>query len=149
VVAQKYKPEYRRFTMAHEIGHWVLHPAGLHHRDRPLSGGERANRTRPVQEQEADLFAAELTMPRKPLTDYFRQAFGEVVGPTASADLISLMSCGRVNEIDFRQDPRRRAMVVAEATMTGRSGVFGALAKRFGVSGIAMAIQLEDLGLVA
>ncbi len=134
MVAQKYKPEYRRFTTAHEIGHWVLHPSGLYHRDRPLSGGEGANGTRPAEEQEADVFAAELTMPQKPLTDYFRQAFGQVVGPTASADFISLLSCGRVRETDFRQHRRRRALVVADAAIT-RSGLFVPLAKRFGVFG--------------
>src|SRR5262245_23994360 len=65
VVAQKFRIEWRRFTTAHEIGHWVLHPGLIHHRDRPLEGGERANRSRPRQEQEADLFAAELLMPSK------------------------------------------------------------------------------------
>lgn len=25
-IAQKFSPVWRRFTLAHEIGHWVLHP---------------------------------------------------------------------------------------------------------------------------
>jgi|SRR5215469_2482875 len=33
VVAQKFRPEYRRFTMAHEIAHWVMHPDVLYHRE--------------------------------------------------------------------------------------------------------------------
>jgi hypothetical protein len=41
VIAQKYKSEYRRFTMAHEIGHGVLHPGTVYHRDRPMTGGEK------------------------------------------------------------------------------------------------------------
>ena len=41
VVAQKFRAEYRRFTGAHEIGHWVLHPGIKYHRDRPLQGSER------------------------------------------------------------------------------------------------------------
>jgi Zn-dependent peptidase ImmA (M78 family) len=67
VVAQKFRPEWRRFTLAHEVAHWILHPKITHHRDRPLTGGERANQTRPKEEQEADVFAAELVMPEKPL----------------------------------------------------------------------------------
>src|SRR5678815_5491706 len=79
VVAQKYRPEWRRFTMAHEIGHWIIHPGISYHRDRPLTGGERANMSRPAEEQEADIFASELVVPRKPLVSYFERAFGPVI----------------------------------------------------------------------
>src|SRR5216684_5096953 len=65
VIAQKFRLEWRRFTTAHEIAHWVLHPDFVIHRDRPLMGGERANRSRDLKEREADLFAAELLMPSK------------------------------------------------------------------------------------
>jgi hypothetical protein len=48
----------RRFTIAHEIGHFVLHQEGC----RPERGGvvDEAGR---VEEGEADTFAAELLMP--------------------------------------------------------------------------------------
>src|SRR5436309_81519 len=42
-VAQKFRAPWRRFTTAHEIGHWMLHPSLEHHRDRPLQGGERSD----------------------------------------------------------------------------------------------------------
>jgi hypothetical protein len=48
----------RRFTIAHEIGHFVLHP----HRLAPQRGGG-VNAAWQAQEREADLFAAELLMP--------------------------------------------------------------------------------------
>jgi hypothetical protein len=48
----------RRFTIAHEIGHFVLHP----HRVAPQRGG-RGNAAWQAQEREADQFAAELLMP--------------------------------------------------------------------------------------
>lgn len=48
----------RRFTIAHEIGHFVLHP-GL---QRPERGG-RVNEAGRLREREADAFAAELLMP--------------------------------------------------------------------------------------
>jgi hypothetical protein len=48
----------RRFTIAHEVGHFVLHPGRL----RAERGGLN-NVASQRQEREADLFAAELLMP--------------------------------------------------------------------------------------
>lgn len=48
----------RRFTIAHEIGHFVLHPG----RARAERGGG-VNEAWRLQEREADRFAAELLMP--------------------------------------------------------------------------------------
>ncbi len=48
----------RRFTIAHEIGHFVLHAERL----RPERGGH-GNAAWKAQEREADQFAAELLMP--------------------------------------------------------------------------------------
>jgi hypothetical protein len=48
----------RRFTIAHELGHFVLHP----HRLAPQRGGG-VNTAWQAQEREADQFAAELLMP--------------------------------------------------------------------------------------
>ena len=58
----------RRFTIAHEIGHFVLHPERL----RPERGGG-VNAAWQAQEREADQFAAELLMPE----DLVRQAVVE------------------------------------------------------------------------
>jgi hypothetical protein len=58
----------RRFTIAHEIGHFVLHPELA----RPERGGDVTEAGR-VQEREADAFAAELLMPE----DLVRQAARE------------------------------------------------------------------------
>jgi hypothetical protein len=49
----------RRFTIAHEIGHFILHP----HRLAPQRGGDPGNTAWQQQEREADQFAAELLMP--------------------------------------------------------------------------------------
>jgi predicted transcriptional regulator len=57
----------RRFTIAHEIGHFVLHPE----RCRPERGGA-VNEAGRMQEREADAFAAELLMPEHLVRDAVR-----------------------------------------------------------------------------
>jgi Zn-dependent peptidase ImmA (M78 family) len=48
-------PWRQRFTVAHEIGHILLHPLGEAFRDRTFAGNE--------QERQANAFAADLLMP--------------------------------------------------------------------------------------
>ncbi len=64
----------RRFTIAHEIGHFVLHPGRL----APERGGV-VNEAWQGQEREADQFAAELLMPE----DLVREAVVEHGGDAA------------------------------------------------------------------
>ena len=58
----------QRFTIAHEIGHFVLHPA----RCRPERGGT-VNEAGRMEEREADAFAAELLMPEHLVRDAARE----------------------------------------------------------------------------
>jgi Zn-dependent peptidase ImmA (M78 family) len=152
VVAQNFKAEWRRFTIAHEIGHWILHPAGQSFRHRPITGAERANPTRPVEEREADLFAAELLMPRKILKSEFNQRFGVCLdGSQPDQELAFWLSAGLGRDIDMielaKNGTSYRAFLISGlSSFRGRH--FIPLADRFGVSLKAMAIQLEKLGLV-
>ena len=98
----------RRFTIAHEIGHWQLHCDGgkeMHARfcraDEIEATGDEARRAKRV-EREANRFAAALLMPE------------ELVRQSAT---------------DLRLN-------------------IGLLARRFGVSGAAMEVRLNDLGLL-
>lgn len=151
VVARKYRPEWRRFTMAHEIAHWRIHPDLCYHRDRPVTGAERANLSRPAEEQEADIFASELVMPSRPLVSYFERAFGAVINGKAmdAGTALLLATTGRkLNEIDLSADLRRRSLAAAQASSFGPNRLFVSLSRRFGVSPTAMAIRLEELELV-
>jgi Zn-dependent peptidase ImmA (M78 family) len=61
----------QRFTIAHEIGHFILHPqkdAFVDYRKERTEG-----EIRPVRERHADMFAAALLMPRKKLLKDFRR----------------------------------------------------------------------------
>jgi Zn-dependent peptidase ImmA (M78 family) len=69
-------PVRQRFTIAHEIGHFVLHPEKDAFVDFRKSFG--AGEVRPPRERHADMFAAALLMPRKVLLKHFRRLAGEV-----------------------------------------------------------------------
>ena len=61
----------QRFTVAHEIGHFVLHPKKDAFVDFRKDRG--AGEAKPVRERQADMFAAALLMPRKVLLKDFRR----------------------------------------------------------------------------
>ncbi len=152
VVAQKYKSQWRRFTLAHELGHWILHPAVVLLRERPLNGSERDDYKRPHEEVEADAFAAELLMPTKLLKKVFRESFGPPIdGRIPDDDLAFWFSAASPTKIEpselTARGPRYRAFLLAQAEIWQSTSVVP-LADRFGVSPTAMAIQLEELGLV-
>lgn len=152
VAAQKFPYEWRRFTIAHEIGHWVLHPNVRYHRDRPLNGGEHANGSRPKEEQEVDKFASELLMPTRVLNTYFLEMFGKPIDGRVSTSALAqeLSSIGNtsITREDLSRGLQFRCMLVAKLSANRVGAYFPPLAKRFGVSTTAMAIQLEHLELV-
>lgn len=143
-VATDVEPRVARFTSAHEIGHAVLHPqlTGLH-RDRPLSGplGQR-NRI----EYEADKFAVFFLMPRKLVAEQFLLRF---IAPFKLDEQTSFALLRKPAPSARELLPTRRHISRALASATqfnGRNIV--SLIEYFGVSVDAMAIRLEELGLV-
>jgi hypothetical protein len=152
-VARNLPPEQRRFTLAHEIGHLVLHPKHINlHRDRPI-GQHRPHSRRPWYEREADVFAAELLMPSRLLTEIFCGCFGGPIDgsrPDNSLAFKLSSATGReLRAIDFAQySAIERALVIASVSEFG-TNIFESLSRRFAVSRTAMAIQLVETGLVA
>ena len=76
-------PPRRRFTIAHELGHHVLHRTGqqaLFCRKAVVDPEDKPPTTRPpipVTEQEANAFAAALLMPAALVERYYRQTGGD------------------------------------------------------------------------
>ncbi|HRH45286.1 MAG TPA: ImmA/IrrE family metallo-endopeptidase [Pyrinomonadaceae bacterium] len=68
-VNKNHKPNRRRFTIAHELGHFFLHNYEGVHFDGKHSGSqmflrdEKSTKGTDIEEREANLFAAELLMP--------------------------------------------------------------------------------------
>lgn len=150
-VSTSFPWEEQRFTGAHEVGHAVLHDwAGERyaHRDRPTFNG-LANPARPLEEREADYFAACYLASRKLLEEEFGKRFGR---PPLVLDetLAYHLRLGPVAErllLTSGPDSLEFAIAVARCQrLDGRP--FVSLADHFGMSATAMAIRLRELGLV-
>ena len=67
-VNSKHHPNRQRFTIAHELGHYLLHAGNEVHVDRQfvvMRRDQRSSEGTDVHEMEANLFAAELLMPEE------------------------------------------------------------------------------------
>lgn len=146
-LSSKQSFESMRFTAAHEVGHWILHPQTAMFRDRALSspGGPG----RPDVEREADFFAACLLAPRKLVCEAFRICFRvrEPITNTGSTCYnLSLQNHQYLESLPTGSFDFALAVARAESFNGGR---FKSLSKLFNVSPSAMAIRLRELGLVS
>jgi Zn-dependent peptidase ImmA (M78 family) len=141
----------RNYTLAHEIGHVTLHRMsyacqGFATRTHASRRNERLvnpDPTRSRLEREAQLFAAELLMPRKSVTAYFKLLFGnDRVWADSSLTKEILERAGERQKLS---DLKGVAKIVARED--GRDGHKN-LADFFGVSSEAMAVRLLRLGLI-
>lgn len=152
VVVRDCKEEWRRFTLGHELGHWLLHPALCLHRDRPVSGAEGKSSGRPVQEVEADVFSAELHMPQKLLRKVFFSNFGGVIDgrdlARASTYTFALPLGHSFCPKQFSTKGKEFRAFIAATAIGSILGPFVPLNRAFKVSPTAMAIQLLDHALV-
>ncbi len=143
------------FTLAHEIGHWVLHrrhilrareqmslfdetPVQTHTLHRNLQGSQHKL---PPEEWQANRFAAHLLMPAEALHAEFTSRYG---GPLdfraqceADAGFAHLYREKRNYSRRVAQEPRVKGNVFAPP-----------LNELFNVSVLAMSIRLEELGLI-
>lgn len=147
LVSSRFPYEVQRFTAGHEIGHFILHPhVGGRTLHREIAVGAQSSIRSPL-EQEADYFSACLLMPRKALISEFEARFTRF--PLALSETVAFHLKADAGLL-FAQ-PRGSllfAKTVAQAVQFDR-GHFKSLANFFGVSSNAMAIRLEELGLVA
>ena len=146
-VSRQFAMEIMRFTGAHEIGHWLLHPREVMHRDRPIRGLSRDVTSRLPHEQEADYFSACFLAPRRLVTEAFAARFqstplviDEAAAFWLSPDDPEAVLRPEIGSLD-------RALTLATARSYGNRH-FESLAMLFRVSPTTMAIRLEELGLM-
>lgn len=127
-----------RFTMAHEVGHWVLH--------RPMllaTPGKgvicRQSAARESIEWQADYFAASLLMPRPRVHAAWRERRG---GPLAVASLQRDWNDILAAESDLAVRPPQSQEDETDLVLTWAARD---LADEFAVSPTAMRIRLEEL----
>ena len=145
-ISRQFDGQVARFTEAHELGHSLLHKQEILHRDRPINGSHSTSNVSP-EEYQANKFASYFLMPRKQIRKKFLSIFGtpEFVINQKTAELLML------NDVDtlLSQTRNRRglARLIAGTTQIGSRRVYS-LAELFGVSIEAMAIRLEEVGVV-
>lgn len=145
-VSTAFSHPVRRFTGAHEIGHWMLHPGEVMHRDRPVFDIERGGRA--PREREADYFAACYLAPKALVTEAFQARFTLKV-PLPLTDAVAFHLCGESGHALMRAGPGSFQFATAVASATSFGGRhFRALADEFGISVSAMAIRVRELGLI-
>ena len=148
-ISRRFPAETQRFTAAHELGHWLLHPDNVMHRDRPVGGLEFGRTKRAAVEREADRFAALFLMPARLVKKRFEDSFG-ITAPLAIDDTAAFWLCasnpGFLLDADINSLEREVAVASARAYANRN---FDSLAKYFGVSIASMAIRLRELKLVA
>lgn len=143
-VSLELSPPVRRFTLAHELAHAVMHPhlSGVH-RDRPLDGSALA---RDMNEWEADRFATLFLQPERLVRKHFRSRFGTERFELTEATIVALGGeavCGAPGEIGLRALSR---LLAGAERFDGRQ--FCSLAEQFQVSRETMAIRIEELRLI-
>lgn len=138
----------KRFTIAHEIGHAVLHahkvtPANRTRSVRPVER-RAAMSPQPLQqrlEREADVFAAALLMPEKAVRTQFKQLFGVDRVLAQSMEIAN----GEGTLRPARHTLRDHATELAKRRVSAETK---SLAEFFGVSIAAMAIRICELRLI-
>ncbi len=142
-ISEHFKPEVRRFTAAHELGHALLHTQNGLHRDRPIDGTVKAKL---ASEYEADFFASRFLMPEKLLKTIFKRLFlTDKFSPDENTT--SAFRIGSFDEVKSKFKSKRDFARFLASTEQYNGVRFYSLASQFKVSTEAMAIRLEELDL--
>lgn len=144
-ISENFKPETIAFTVAHELGHAVLHPGLVLHRDRPMDGSSSlANGD--YKEIQANKFASCFLMPKKIVIKQFQGQFyvNKFEVNTNTAILFGM----RLSELREKCKTVRDLSRLLASTEFYNGIFFPSLATQFQVSTETMAIRLEELKLV-
>jgi IrrE N-terminal-like domain len=146
LLSTKQRFEGLRFTAAHEVGHYLLHPGEVMFRDRSLS--DHGGPGRLPTEREADWFAASFLAPPKLVQKAFRARFQGHEPLTNTGATCFMLSASNASYLEsLPANSLEFALAVARAERFGGYS-FKSLTSLFGVSPTTMALRLMELGLV-
>lgn len=144
-VSEQFSLEIQKFTIAHELGHALMHEQAVLHRDRPLDGSKPISRD--DQEREADKFATFFLMPRDAVEKTFREIFltleFEITETMARA--LGVRSIGELRK--RARNLHGLAKILASTNRFNGEHIVP-MSQQFGVSTETMAIRLEELQLI-
>ncbi len=147
-ISDKYSESIQRFTLAHELGHAILHNKSMAilHRDRALEFGVENIKRIPIEVQ-ADKFAAFFLMPRNEMNNQFQKRFGSNHLQIDQDTSFALVGVGLVKLKKQYKNKRELSSYFASTTLFAGNS-FSSLSKQFQVSVMAMAIRIEELKLI-
>jgi Zn-dependent peptidase ImmA (M78 family) len=105
---KSHHPHRQRFTIAHELGHFLLHEGETVHLDESREAftinlrDARSERGEDNDEREANLFAAELLMPAKFLAEELQGKALDLLGDTAFLEMLAKKYKVSVQALTFR-----------------------------------------------
>lgn len=144
-ISKNFTPYIQNFTLAHELGHALLHKQNVLHRDRALDGTSATARA-PIELQ-ADKFASYFLMPKKQVIKLFQELFQLEKFMLNEDNVFALTGESlKTFRAQYRNSREISRFIASAEFLYGAP--FKSIAEVFGVSTEAMAIRLEELGLV-
>ncbi|OKS89232.1 cyclodeaminase/cyclohydrolase family protein [Mucilaginibacter polytrichastri] len=144
-ISKKFPIHVQNFTLAHELGHALLHKETVLHRDRALDGSN--NIPRATIELQADKFASYFLMPKKQVKELFQGIF-QLERFFINEDNVFALTGGSLTSFKSQcRNLRELSRIIASAeSIYGMP--FKSMAEVFNVSIETMSIRLEELCLV-
>jgi formiminotetrahydrofolate cyclodeaminase/Zn-dependent peptidase ImmA (M78 family) len=143
--SKSFPQETQNFTLAHELGHAILHKQVILHRDRPIDGSMPGPKS--IEEIQVDKFASYFLMPSNLVEDVFFEIFE---APKFVINEATVLAIGGKSVLILKRECQniRGLTRMLSSTSYYAGKVFNPLAKIFNVSTETMAIRLEELELV-
>jgi Zn-dependent peptidase ImmA (M78 family) len=145
-ISQQFPRETQYFTAAHELAHAFMHEQLCMHRDRPLNGVQKIS-PKDIKERQADRFATFYLMPAKLIRRYFYQIFRTNVFQVNQITAQALNFNSTDELISQCRNQRQLSRLLASTTIYNSKAI-RSMSEIFNVSTEAMAIRLEELGIV-
>ena len=146
-ISQKYDSPIRRFTAAHEIAHIILHKPQRLLRERPIKGPRTS--LQDAKERDADSFAALFLMPERLMKKRFEVTFGMEPPIIINDDIAFWLDPNDAENLLREGSNSVNPQFALARCSTNFSGApIVPLHKQFKVSIEAMAIRIEELGLI-
>jgi hypothetical protein len=146
-ISDSQQPRTKLFTLAHEVGHLLMHPGLSHHREMPIFGMTEPREPSDPKERQANHFAGCFLVPEKQLRLAFKACFGDTSLKLTDTVAWELLGAGYASLMNSPAPSITFARLVAQARRFDTRH-FEPLHDLFQVSPTTMAIRLRQTGLV-